>query len=57
MVEYYSTIAEQLGLIITGGSDFHAPNPNNGNIILGKNFIPEWIYDELVNEKKRLDMA
>ncbi|MDD3237379.1 MAG: PHP domain-containing protein [Candidatus Gastranaerophilales bacterium] len=57
MVEYYSTIAEQLGLIITGGSDFHAPNPNNGNIILGKNFIPEWIYNELKNEKKRLDMA
>lgn len=57
IVEYYSTIAEQLGLIITGGSDFHAPNPNNGNIIMGKNFIPDWIYDELINEKKRLDMA
>ncbi len=57
MVEYYSTIAEQLGLIITGGSDFHAPNPNNGNIIMGKNFVPDWIYDELVKEKKRLDMA
>lgn len=57
IVEYYSTIAEQLGLIITGGSDFHAPNPNNGNIIMGKNFIPDWIYDELKNEKKRLDMA
>lgn len=57
MVEYYSSIAEQLGLIITGGSDFHAPNPNNGNIIMGKNFIPEWIYSELLNEKKRLDMA
>ncbi len=57
MVEYYSSIAEKLGLIITGGSDFHAPNPNNGNIILGKNFIPEWIYDELIKEKKRLDLA
>lgn len=57
MVEYYSTIAEQLGLIITGGSDFHAPNPNNGNIIMGKNFVPDWIYDELIKEKKRLDMA
>lgn len=57
MVEYFSSIAESLGLIVTGGSDFHSPNPNNGNIILGKNFIPEWIYDELVKEKKRLDMA
>ena len=57
MVEYYSTIAEKNGLIITGGSDFHAPNPNNGQIILGKNFIPEWIYDKLMKEKKQLDMA
>lgn len=51
MVEYYSSIAEKNGLIITGGSDFHAPNPNNGQIIMGKNFIPEWIYDKLMKEK------
>ena len=57
MVEYYSSIAEKNGLIITGGSDFHAPNPNNGQIILGKNFIPEWIYDKLMKEKKQLDLA
>ena len=57
MVEYYSSIAEKNGLIITGGSDFHAPNPNNGQIIMGKNFIPEWIYDKLMKEKKQLDLA
>ena len=57
MVEYYSSIAEKCGLIITGGSDFHAPNPNNGQIIMGKNFIPEWIYDKLMKEKKQLDLA
>lgn len=57
MVEYYSSIAEKNGLIITGGSDFHAPNPNNGQIIMGKNFIPEWIYDKLMKEKKELDLA
>lgn len=57
MVEYYSSIAEKNGLIITGGSDFHAPNPNNGQIIMGKNFIPEWIYDSLMKEKKQLDLA
>lgn len=57
MVEYYSSIAERCGLIITGGSDFHAPNPNNGQIIMGKNFIPDWIYDSLMKEKKQLDMA
>jgi len=57
MVEYFSTLAESLGLIVTGGSDFHAPNPLNGQIIMGKNFIPEWVYDKLIEEKKRLDMA
>lgn len=57
MVEYYSSIAEKYGLIVTGGSDFHAPNLNNGQIIMGKNFIPEWIYDQLIEEKNRLDLA
>jgi 3',5'-nucleoside bisphosphate phosphatase len=57
IIEYFSTLAEKYGLIITGGSDFHAPNPNTGNIILGKNFIPEWIYDELIKEKRRMDLA
>ena len=56
-VEYFSSMAENLGLIVTGGSDFHAPNLVNGQIILGKNFVPEWIYDKLVNEKRLIDMA
>lgn len=57
IVEYFSSMAENLGLIVTGGSDFHAPNVMNGQIILGKNFVPEWIYDKLIEEKKCLDMA
>lgn len=57
IVEYFSSMAEELGLIVTGGSDFHAPNMMNGQIILGKNFVPEWIYDKLIEEKKRLDLA
>ncbi len=57
IVEYFSSMAEDFGLIVTGGSDFHAPNIINGQLILGKNFIPEWIYDELIAEKKRLDLA
>ena len=57
IVEYFSSMAEQLGLIVTGGSDFHAPNIMNGQIILGKNFVPEWIYEKLIDEKRRLDMA
>lgn len=56
-VEYFSSMAEELGLIVTGGSDFHAPNIMNGQIIMGKNFIPDWIYDKLIKEKKLLDLA
>lgn len=57
IVEYFSTMAEELGLIVTGGSDFHAPNIVTGQVVLGKNFVPEWVYDKIVDEKKRLDMA
>lgn len=57
IVEYFSSMAEELGLIVTGGSDFHAPNLMNGQIILGKNFVPDWIYDKLIAEKKCLDLA
>ncbi|MBR6127608.1 PHP domain-containing protein [bacterium] len=57
IVEYFSSMAENLGLIVTGGSDFHAPNIMNGQIILGKNFVPEWIYDKLLEEKHNIDMA
>lgn len=56
-VEYFSSMAEELGLIVTGGSDFHCPNIMNGQIVLGKNFVPEWVYDKLIEEKKRIDMA
>jgi len=56
-VEYFSSMAEELGLIVTGGSDFHAPNIINGQVILGKNFVPEWVYEKLLKEKKLIDMA
>lgn len=56
-VEYFSSMAEEFGLIVTGGSDFHCPNIMNGQIILGKNFVPEWVYSKLVEEKKRIDLA
>ncbi len=56
-VEYFSSMAEELGLIVTGGSDFHAPNSLNGQVVLGKNFVPEWIYDKLVQEKRMMDLA
>ena len=56
-VEYFYSMAEELGLIVTGGSDFHAPNVMNGQLVLGKNFVPEWVYEKLLEEKKRIDMA
>ncbi|MCD8023910.1 MAG: PHP domain-containing protein [Candidatus Gastranaerophilales bacterium] len=57
VVEYYSTLAEQYGLIITGGSDFHAPSQGHGTIALGKNFVPSWVYDELLKEKRRIEIS
>ena len=56
-VEYFSSMAEELGLIVTGGSDFHTPNIMNGQIILGRSFVPEWVYDKIIKEKKLIDMA
>ena len=56
-VEHFSTLAEQFGLIVTGGSDFHAPSLNHGTILMGKNFVPDWIYDKLIREKKRIELA
>ncbi len=57
VVEYYSSVAEKYGLIITGGSDFHTPSPINGKILMGKNFVPSWVYDELLKEKRRRELA
>ena len=56
VVEYYSSLAEKYGLIITGGSDFHTPSALNGKVIMGKNFVPTWVYDKLIQEKKRLEL-
>ena len=56
-VEHFSTLAEKYDLIVTGGSDFHAPSMNHGTILMGKNFVPEWIYDKLMLEKKKIELA
>ncbi len=57
MIEHYSSLAEKYGLIITGGSDFHAPSVNRGSILMGKNFVPAWVYDELNKERRRLKFS
>ena len=56
MNEYYTTMAEKYNLIVTGGSDFHSPNPNNV-VHLGKIFIPEWVYDNLKKEAEHLKLS
>ncbi|MEI7473677.1 MAG: PHP domain-containing protein [bacterium] len=56
MVEYYSTLTEEYGLIVTGGSDCHGPKANK-QLFLGKNFIPEWVISGLREEKNRLEIA
>ena len=56
-VEHFSTLAEEYDLIVTGGSDFHAPSLNHGAILMGKNFIHENVYDKLILEKKKIDLA
>ena len=56
-VEHFSTLAEEYGLIVTVGSDFHAPSINHGTILMGKNFVPDWVYDKLMLEKKKIELA
>jgi len=56
MIEYYSSLAEKFKLIMTGGSDCHGPRAN-GQIVLGKIHVPDWILTELKKEKSRLDIA
>ncbi len=56
-VEHFSSLAEKYGLIVTGGSDFHTPSLNHGTILMGKNFVPDTVYENLLREKKRIDLA
>lgn len=56
MVEYYSSLAERYGLIVTGGSDCHGPRPNK-HLFLGKNFVPAWVLDQLKKEKENIEIA
>ena len=56
VVEYFSSMAEKYGLIVTGGSDFHAPSLSYGTILMGKNFVPDWVYDKLLDEKRKIQL-
>lgn len=56
MVEYYFTMAEKYGLIVTGGSDYHGPLGNK-KLSPGQNFVPGWILNKLKQEKNRIEIA
>jgi len=56
IIEYYSSIAEKYKLIMTGGSDCHGPRAN-GQLVLGKVHVPEWVLTEIKKEKSHLEIA
>lgn len=56
IIEYLSTIAENYGLIKTGGSDCHGVKVGM-NYHLGKTHVPDWVLTELKQEKSRLEIA
>ncbi|MBE0476739.1 MAG: PHP domain-containing protein [Coriobacteriia bacterium] len=44
--ERYARLARDLGLVITGGSDYHGPGQGPG-CALGAAGVPDWVLDEL----------
>lgn len=54
-IEFHCSLAERLGLIVTGGTDFHGLAelyPQS----LSRLHMPDWVYTELKREKQRIDM-
>ena len=56
IIEYFSSIADNYNLIVTGGSDCHGSGPG-GQTHMGRTHVPEWVLKELKNEKNRLEIA
>ncbi|OGI03042.1 MAG: hypothetical protein A2104_01860 [Candidatus Melainabacteria bacterium GWF2_32_7] len=56
MVEYYFSMAEKYGLIVTGGSDYHG-SAGNKKLVPGQNFVPGWVLGKLKEEKNRIEIA
>lgn len=55
-IEFHCSLAERLGLIVTGGTDFHGTVDLYPNA-LSRLHMPDWVYSELKKEKSRLDMT
>ncbi len=45
-IEYYKRIAEEFGLIMSGGSDFHGGNREE--VELGEVFVPDEVYEKMI---------
>ncbi len=52
VIAYYCTLAEQYGLIVTGGTDYHG-KVDGYQQALGRLHTPHWVLDELRNEHQR----
>ncbi len=53
-IEFHCSLAERLGLIVTGGTDFHG-TPDLYPQALSRLHLPDWVYTELKKEKQRID--
>ncbi len=55
MIEFHCTLAEKLGLIVTGGTDFHGTVELYPNV-LSRFHLPDWVYAQLKREKEHLSL-
>ncbi|MBK8189544.1 MAG: PHP domain-containing protein [Vampirovibrionales bacterium] len=55
-IEYLCSLAEQYGLIVTGGTDFHGEAVHYQSA-LSRLVTPSYVYDELQNEQARRQKA
>jgi len=53
LIEFHSTLAEQYGLIVTGGTDFHGPAENYPKT-LGNWRMPDTVYEALKAENRMI---
>ena len=56
IIEFHCSLAERLGLIVTGGTDFHGEAQYYSNA-LKQLHVPDWVYDQLKAERDRRQQA
>jgi len=56
LIEFHCSLAEKMGLIVTGGTDFHGATDAYAKA-LERWFMPDTVYGELHAERKRLQMS